>query len=98
MMATQVTKVKNGEGQGSSGASLGMPSFAQRALQYPQRFRQFLHEVRVEMRQVTWPTWADVRATTAVVIVTVFFFGIYLFLIDLSVGRAVDRVIQFFKF
>ena len=40
---------------------------------------------------------SDVRATTAVVIVTVFFFGIYLFLIDLGVGRVVDRVIQFFK-
>ncbi len=96
-MATQASKVKE-ESQGSSGgASLGMPGFAQRLLDYPRRFRQFLHEVRVEMRQVTWPTWADVKATTAVVIVTVFFFGIYLFVIDLGVSRIVERVIQLFK-
>jgi len=96
-MATQVTKVKNEEGHGSGGASIAMPGFAQRLLDYPRRFRSFIHEVRVEMKQVTWPTWADVKATTAVVIVTVFFFGIYLFVIDLGVSRIVERVIQFFK-
>ena len=96
-MSTQVTKVKNEEGQESGGTSLAVRSFAQRALEYPRRFRQFLHEVRVEMKQVTWPTWADVRATTAVVIVTVFFFGLYLFVVDLGVSRLVEQVIQFFK-
>ena len=96
-MSTQVAKVRNEEGQGNGGASFGVPSFAQRMLEYPKRFRQFLHEVRVEMRQVTWPTWEDVRATTAVVIVTVFFFGLYLFVIDLGVSRLVERVIRIFK-
>jgi len=96
-MSTQVTKVKNEEGQGSGGTSFAVRSLAQRALEYPRRFRQFLHEVRVEMKQVTWPTWADVRATTAVVIVTVFFFGLYLFVVDLGVSRLVEQVIKFFK-
>ena len=96
-MSTQVAKVKNEEGQGNGGASFGVPSVAQRALEYPRRFRQFLHEVRVEMKQVTWPTWVDVRATTAVVIVTVFFFGLYLFVVDLGVSQLVERVLQLFK-
>lgn len=45
---------------------------------YPARAKQFLHAVRLELRHVTWPTWADVRATTLVVIIAVFFFGFYL--------------------
>ncbi len=60
-------------------------------------FRQFLHEVRVEMRQVTWPTKSDVQATTAVVIVTVFFFGLFLFFVDLGVSQVVDRVLRAFR-
>ena len=64
---------------------------------YPRRVRQFLHEVRVEMRQVTWPTRDDVRATTVVVILTVFFFGFYLFVVDLGVSQMVERVLKAFR-
>ena len=45
---------------------------------YPKRLRQFLHEVRVEMKQVNWPSRADVMSTTIVVIVTVAFFAVFL--------------------
>ena len=48
------------------------------ALNYPQRVRQFLHDVRMELRNVTWPSWKDVRATTGVVLVATVFFGFYL--------------------
>src|SRR2546427_2568661 len=37
--------------------------FRSRITEYPRRFRQFLHEVRVEMKQVTWPSRDDVVAT-----------------------------------
>lgn len=95
-MATQVSKVNNQEDQ-SRGASFQMPGLVNRAMEYPKRIRQFLHEVRVEMKQVTWPTWDDVRSTTGVVIATVFFFGVFLFLVDLGVSRVVTRVIDFFR-
>jgi preprotein translocase subunit SecE len=62
-----------------------------------ERFRQFLHDVRVELRQVTWPTRNDVRATTAVVLVTVAFFSAYFFLVDLGVGALIQRVFDYFK-
>ncbi|MBI4467556.1 MAG: preprotein translocase subunit SecE [Acidobacteria bacterium] len=45
---------------------------------YPARTRQFFHDVRLEMRNVTWPTWNDVQATTLVVLVATVFFGFYL--------------------
>ncbi|MBI3406668.1 MAG: preprotein translocase subunit SecE [Acidobacteria bacterium] len=71
------------------------PAWLEGLLAYPQRFRQFLHEVRQEMNRVTWPTWNDVKATTVVVIVTVFFFGVFLALVDQGVLRAVEWVLQF---
>ncbi len=93
----QATKVKNEEAQGSTGVSVSMPGPLSKLGEYPRRFRQFLHEVRVEMRQVTWPTGPDVRATTAVVIITTIFFALFLFLVDMGVGRVVERVIRSFR-
>ncbi len=58
------------------------------------RTRGFLADVRTEMRKVTNPSPKEVRATTMVVIVTVFLFGVYFFVIDSIVGRAVDYILQ----
>ena len=38
---------------------------------------EFLHDVRVEMRQVTWPTRRKCVSTTGVVIVTVAFLWLF---------------------
>jgi preprotein translocase subunit SecE len=61
------------------------------------RLTQFLHEVRVELRHVTWPTKSDVRATTVVVLVTIFFFGLFLFFVDWGLGSGVDRLFKSFR-
>lgn len=62
----------------TGGAPLGPTRLVDRLRSYPMRSRQFLHDVRLEMRNVTWPAWTDVRATTIVVLVATFFFGFYL--------------------
>ena len=49
---------------------------------YPKRVQSFLHDVRVEMKKVNWPSRADVWSTTIVVIVTVAFFACYFLLTD----------------
>ena len=59
--------------------------------------RQFLHEVRVEMKQVNWPSWDDVKSTTTVVIVTVAFFAVYFLLTDTFFSRLESIVWQRFK-
>ena len=58
--------------------------------------REFLHDVRVEMKQVTWPSREDVISTTWVVIATVTFFGIFLWLVDLGVNRGVQYIFKAF--
>jgi len=51
------------------------------------RARRFLAEVRNEMARVTWPSRREVYATTLVVILTSVFFGLYLWVVDLSLDR-----------
>ncbi len=95
----EALKVNNEELQGSGRgpeAARPTPEWVQRMGAYPRRFKQFLHEVRVEVRQVTWPTLDDVKATTVVVILTVFFFGFFLYVVDLGVGKVVQKVLEAF--
>ncbi len=64
---------------------------------YPKRLRSYLHDVRVEMRQVNWPSRLDVWSTTIVVTVTVAFFGVYFWLTDLVFSRLYVLVNGYFK-
>ena len=52
-----------------------------------ERARVFLSEVRNELKRVTWPSQKEVYATTVVVILVSLFFGVYLWLLDLGLGR-----------
>ena len=44
--------------------------------------RVFFGDVRNELDKVTWPTRNEVRGTTIIVLITVFFFGFYLYGLD----------------
>jgi len=46
------------------------------------RINQFFGDVSTEMRNVSWPGRKEVYGTTIVVLCAVFFFGIYLGLVD----------------
>jgi len=54
----------------------------------------FLKDVRGEMRKVVTPSRAEVRATTTVVIVTVFAFAAYFYVVDNVLGRTVQAVLR----
>ena len=62
----------------------------------PERLREFLKDVRAEMRKVVTPTRAEVQATTTIVIVTVFIFAAYFWLVDFVVGQGVTQLIHHF--
>ena len=65
-----------------------------RILEAPRRFYRFYGDVRVELKKVTWPAKKEVYGTTIVVILTVFFFGAYLFLVDQVLKNAVKWIMQ----
>jgi preprotein translocase subunit SecE len=58
--------------------------------------KEFLHDVRVEMKQVTWPSRDDVVSTTGVVIATVAFFGVFLAIVEKLAQLGLDRLLKYF--
>ena len=56
------------------------------------RSRRFLSEVRNETARVTWPSRAEVYATTIVVILTSIFFGVYLYGVDVLFSAIVGWI------
>jgi len=61
------------------------------------RTRGFLGDVRAEMKKVSYPNIKEVRATTLVVIITVFIFGVYFYVIDSFIQFGLDRLLRVFK-
>ncbi len=91
----QTVKVKNEESQGNAitGAAAGVGEKVSGTIA---NSREFLHDVRVEMKQVTWPSREDVVATTWVVVATVAFFGVFLAVVDKLVQLGVGYVFKKF--
>jgi preprotein translocase subunit SecE len=50
---------------------------------------QFLHDVRAELKRVSWPTLIHVQNTTLITLVAVAFFAIYLFGVDQALARLI---------
>ena len=67
-------------------------NFGERVKAWPDRTRNFLQDVRTEMKKVTSPSFKEVRATTVVVIITVFLFAIYFFVIDHAISWALHWI------
>jgi len=65
-------------------------SFGEQIKSWPERIKAFYNDVRTEMRKVTTPSFKEVRATTAVVIITVFLFGVYFWIVDNIIGKTID--------
>ena len=63
---------------------------------WSQRSRQFYTDVRGELKKVSWPGKDEVRGTTMVVIAAVFFFGLYLGVVDYFLGLGLDGLLDYF--
>ncbi len=71
-------------------------NLGQRALGWPAKVKSYVDDLKTEMRKVSWPSWKQVRATTTVVIVCVFLFAAYFWVVDLIVGRGINRLFNAF--
>ena len=89
-MATRAVKM-NDDSQGGSNLPL-----VNKVTESIQGTGEFLHEVRVEMKQVTWPSREDVISTTGVVIATVAFFGIFLAIVEWVAQQGIERLLHYF--
>jgi preprotein translocase subunit SecE len=58
-----------------------------------ERSMQFLRDVRQEMTKVVTPNRYEVQNTTIVVIIVVFLFAAFFELVDLTLGRGIDKIL-----
>ena len=72
-------------------------SFGERMKAWPEKTRSFYNDVRTEMRKVTAPSFKEVRATTTVVIITVFLFALYFGIIDFVIQHGVTALFRAFR-
>jgi preprotein translocase subunit SecE len=55
--------------------------------------RQFLKEVRLELKKVDWPTGRELVSYTIVVLVTVVVLTSFVFVLDLGVSKAIVKLL-----
>ncbi|MGC2210197.1 MAG: preprotein translocase subunit SecE [Candidatus Korobacteraceae bacterium] len=73
-------------------------SFINQVKALPERIKSFYGDVRNEMRKVTVPNRKEVEATTIVVIICVFIFGVYFWIVDsVLIGPALDHIFKYFS-
>lgn len=58
--------------------------------------KDYINELKLEMRRVSWPNRKQVESTTAVVIFSVFAFAGYFAVVDLVMSRGVKEILSFF--
>ena len=78
-----------GEGPEGKPARRERAHMASRPPRFYERWWGFLHDVRLEMRRVTWPAMKEVQNTTIITVIAVIFFAVYLFLIDQGLSRLI---------
>jgi len=77
--------------------TMGTKAMAETQPNLIQRTRDYIDELRSEMRKVTWPTRKQVQATTVVVIACVFLFAAFFAVVDLAIGRGINYLIDTFS-
>ena len=71
-----------------------MQEFSGNAMSKWGEFTRFLTDVRAEMRKVVAPSRKEVQVTTAVVVITVFIFGVFFFITDFVFRTGMDTLLK----
>jgi preprotein translocase subunit SecE len=56
--------------------------------------KQFLREVKTELKKVTWPSRKDALSGTLVVLVAVFIIAIFLGIVDSGLSNAIKELLK----
>lgn len=80
--------------QGPSGIGSGGSGIGGGIIGSWTRLTHFLSDVRAEMKKVVVPNRKEVEATTAVVIITTFLFGLFFFVVDWIFQGAVGQILS----
>jgi len=72
----------------------GVAKPANAALGHWEKGMQFLREVRIELKKVTWPSRAQTMGSTAVVIILVIIISFFLGLVDMGLSGLVRLILH----
>jgi preprotein translocase subunit SecE len=70
------------------------PVVARQESRFPDKAVQFLREVKIELKKVTWPTRKQTMGSTVVVIVLVVIIAIFLGLVDMGLSSLLRVVLH----
>jgi preprotein translocase subunit SecE len=59
--------------------------------------KQFIREVKTELKKVTWPSRKDTLSGTAVVLVAVFIIAIFLGIVDSGLSNLIKGLLKMVK-
>ena len=59
--------------------------------------KDYVNDLKLEMRRVSWPSRKQVESTTAVVIFAVFAFAGYFFVVDSLLNRGIKGILAYFS-
>jgi len=71
-------------------------NLSEKAKDWTERSKHFYLDTRSEMKKVSWPARQEIVGTTIVVVATVFFFGVYLGLVDYLLTEGLGKVLSYF--
>ncbi len=71
-----------------------MANFSGIVVGFWERLTGFLTDVRAETRKVVTPSRKEVQATTSVVLVTVFVFGVFFMVTDFVFNRVISQILH----
>ena len=63
---------------------------------WPMAVKEYVNELKLEMRRVSWPNRKQVEGTTAVVIFSVFAFAGYFAIVDGVLRWGIQNLLNFF--
>lgn len=70
--------------------------FLESMKEWPEITKNYISELQLEMKRVTWPNRKQVEGTTAIVIITVFAFAAYFKVVDSVLERVIPGVQHIF--
>jgi preprotein translocase SecE subunit len=88
---------KDSEITGGTNDSVAMPLDVASSKRPGGRLQQFVQDVRMELKRVSWPTFDHVKGTTIITLIAVVFFTIYLYVVDhaiVQLGRLLNWVVN----
>ena len=57
------------------------------------RMKNYVLETREELKKCTWPTWAELKGSTVVVMVTVLMLGLFTVMVDVIIASFIKLII-----